>query len=186
MLLNGLHRNMFKPFRPYRRLLGWYFVRVREDQHSWHRGLIQRDTSMRALWWSKTFALIACAKNLNASSLSLSNVCMGNHFFFVQQCHRNSWEHTFGIDWARMGWHFRQKVECCFGCTVLEERTHWVLQQTRWGLRFGTQIVDREELTELSPRNSVFEKKTVLSETVFDRCLELVWALLSWESVFAS
>ena len=35
---------------------------------------------------------------------------------------------------------------------------HWVLGQTRW-VRFGTQIIGWEELTEFSPRNSVSPKK---------------------------
>ena len=57
---------------------------------------------------------------------------------------------------------------------------HWVLGQTGWALRktrwvrFGTQIIGWEELTEFAPRNSMSPKnslssafETVLSETVF-------------------
>ena len=37
-------------------------------------------------------------------------------------------------------------------------QTRWVLRKTRW-VRFGTQIVGREELTEFAPWNSVSPKK---------------------------
>ena len=37
-------------------------------------------------------------------------------------------------------------------------QTWWVLRKTRW-VRFGTQIIGWEELTELAPRNSVSPKK---------------------------
>ena len=56
----------------------------------------------------------------------------------------------------------------CVESTGSEERAHWVLRETRW-VRLGTKIIGWEELTELSPRNSVRTKKltelSVLSET---------------------
>ena len=44
---------MFKPFRSHRCLLGWSSGRVREDFHTFWRGFLPRDASMRALWPSK-------------------------------------------------------------------------------------------------------------------------------------
>ena len=52
----------------------------------------------------------------------------------------------------------RKRAEYCFKSTVSEERTRWVLRQTRW-VRFGTQIIGWEELPEFSPRNSVRTRK---------------------------
>ena len=60
---------------------------------------------------------------------------------------------------------FRKRAEYCFESTVSEERTHWVLRQTWWVLRkawwvrFGTETIGWEELTEFAPRNSVSPEK---------------------------
>ena len=53
MRLNSLNRDMFKPFRSHRRLLGWSSGRLREDFRTFQRGFLPRDASMRALWSSR-------------------------------------------------------------------------------------------------------------------------------------
>ena len=80
------------------------------------------------------------------------------------------WLGNFNLAWQFQSWpsedpQNRKQADYCFESTVWEERTHWVLRQTRWVLpetrwvRFGAQIVGREELTELSSRNSARAKK---------------------------
>ena len=42
-----------KPFRSHRRLLGWSSGRARQYFHTFQRGFLPRDASMRALWSSR-------------------------------------------------------------------------------------------------------------------------------------
>ena len=79
---------------------------------------------------------------------------------------------------------YRKRAEYCFKSTVSKERTHWVLRQTRWVLRetrwvrFGTQIIGRKELTELSPRNSARARKLTDPNLLFLAFLDFLAFLL--------
>ena len=50
MLLNNLNRDMFRPYRSHRGLLGRVLGCALGDLQRFSRGFLQRDASMRALW----------------------------------------------------------------------------------------------------------------------------------------
>ena len=64
----------------------------------------------------------------------------------------------------------RKRAESRFESTVSEERTHWVLRQTRW-VCLDTQAIGWEEPTELSPCNSV-SRKSLTEFGVWNRALQ--------------
>ena len=75
MRLNNLNRDMSKPFRSHRRLLGWSSGRVREDFPTFWRGFSFRETHLREhLGRADKIALITCLKNLSVSGAFLRNV----------------------------------------------------------------------------------------------------------------
>ena len=78
-----------------------------------------------------------------------------------------SWVAYYGMcsawRWDMLQWpraFIRKRAEYCFESTVSEERTHWVLRQTRLALPKNSvsshlHTNNRLELTEFAPRNSV-------------------------------